>query len=234
MSSPFYLAGLWERSNEPLPVTCPFDNSEVGATWLAGDAEFERATVAAVAAAETMRRLPVYERAEILMRAHAELVARREEIGRVIAGEVGKALRDALAEADRGAQTFQAAAEEARRLGGEVIPMDFAPHGVGRLAFTRRYPIGPVAGISPFNFPFNLTAHKIAPAVAAGCPIRAQAGQEDAAVGVDPGRGPRPRPPAEGRAERAADVAGGGRPPRHRRSLQTADLHRITRRSAGR
>ena len=171
MSSPFYLAGAWERSNQPLPVTCPFDNSEVGATWLAGDAEFERATAAAVAAAGTMRRLPAYERAAILMRAHADLVARREEIGRTIAGEVGKALRDALAEADRGAQTFQVAAEEARRIGGEVIPMDLAPHGVGRVAFTRRYPIGPVAAISPFNFPFNLTAHKIAPAVAAGDPI---------------------------------------------------------------
>lgn len=171
MSSPFYLAGSWERSNQPLPVVCPFDNSAVGATWLAGDAEFERATAAAVAAAETMRRLPAYERAAILMRAHADLVARREEIGRTIAGEVGKALRDALAEADRGTQTFHVAAEEARRIGGEVIPMDLAPHGVGRVAFTRRYPIGPVAGISPFNFPFNLTAHKIAPAVAAGDPI---------------------------------------------------------------
>jgi glyceraldehyde-3-phosphate dehydrogenase (NADP+) len=171
MSTPFYLAGSWERSNQPLPVTCPFDNSEVGATWLAGDAEFERATSAAVAAAETMRRLPAYERAAILMRAHADLVARREEIGRTIAGEVGKALGDALTEADRGTQTFQVAAEEARRIGGEVIPMDLAPHGVGRFAFTRRYPIGPVAAISPFNFPFNLTAHKLAPAIAAGDPI---------------------------------------------------------------
>jgi acyl-CoA reductase-like NAD-dependent aldehyde dehydrogenase len=171
MPSPFYLAGSWERSSQPLPVTCPFDNSLVGATWLAGEAEFERATKAAVDAAPVMRKLPAYERAAILMRAHAELVARREEIGRTIAGEVGKALRDALAEADRGTQTFHVAAEEARRIGGEVIPMDLAPHGVGRVAFTRRYPIGPVAGISPFNFPFNLTAHKLAPAVAAGDPI---------------------------------------------------------------
>ena len=171
MSSPFYLAGAWERSNQPLPVTCPYDNSLVGTTWLAGEAEFERATKAAVAAAPVMRKLPAYERAAVLMRAHAELVARREEIGRAIAGEVGKALRDALAEADRGTQTFHVAAEEARRIGGDVIPMDLAPHGVGRVAFTRRYPIGPVAGISPFNFPFNLTAHKIAPAVAAGDPI---------------------------------------------------------------
>lgn len=171
MSTPFFLAGAWERSDEPLPVTCPYDNSRVGSTWLAGETEFERATAAAVAAAPVMRRLPAYERAAILMRAHAQLAARRDEIGRTIAGEAGKALRDALAEVDRGTQTFQAAAEEARRIGGEVIPMDLAPHGRGRVAFTRRYPIGPVAAISPFNFPFNLAAHKLAPAVAAGDPI---------------------------------------------------------------
>ena len=171
MNQPFFLAGVWGQSQQPLPVTCPYDNSVVATTWLAGDEEFERATRAAVDAAAVMRRVPAYERAAILMRAHAELVARREEIGRTIAGEAGKALRDALAEADRGTQTFQVAAEEARRIGGEVIPMDLAPHGRGRVAFTRRYPIGPIAGISPFNFPFNLTAHKLAPAIAAGNPI---------------------------------------------------------------
>jgi acyl-CoA reductase-like NAD-dependent aldehyde dehydrogenase len=171
MATPIYLAGSWLETSQPLRVTCPFDNSEVGSTWLAGDAEFERATSAAVSAAETMRRLPAYERAAILMRAHDAIVGRREEIARVIAGEAGKALKDARVEVDRGAQTFRAAADEARRIGGEVIPMDLAPHGRGRVAFTRRYPIGPVAAISPFNFPFNLTAHKLAPAVAAGNPI---------------------------------------------------------------
>lgn len=171
MTHPFFLAGSWRQSSEPLNVTCPYDNSLVGQTWLAGDSEFEEATQAAVEAAEVMRRLPAYERAAILMRAHADLVSRRDEIGRTIAGEAGKAIRDALGEADRGIQTFQVAAEEARRIGGEVIPMDLAPHGRGRVAFTRRYPIGPIAGISPFNFPFNLTAHKLAPAIAAGNPI---------------------------------------------------------------
>ena len=171
MTYPFFLAGSWRQSSELLNVTCPYDNSLVGQTWLAGDSEFEEATQAAVEAAEVMRRLPAYERAAILMRAHADLVSRRDEIGRTIAGEAGKAIRDALGEADRGIQTFQVAAEEARRIGGEVIPMDLAPHGRGRVAFTRRYPIGPIAGISPFNFPFNLTAHKLAPAIAAGNPI---------------------------------------------------------------
>jgi glyceraldehyde-3-phosphate dehydrogenase (NADP+) len=171
MSHPLFLAGSWEQSNQPLPVTCPYDNSVVGTTWLAGDAEFERATQAAVEAAAVMRRLPAYERAAILMRAHADLSARREEIARTIAGEAGKPIRDALGEADRGVQTFQVAAEEARRIGGEVIPMDLAPHGKGHVAFTRRYPLGPIAAISPFNFPFNLAAHKLAPAIAAGNPI---------------------------------------------------------------
>jgi glyceraldehyde-3-phosphate dehydrogenase (NADP+) len=171
MTHPYFLAGSWEQSNQPLPVTCPYDNSVVGTTWLAGDAEFERATQAAVEAAAIMRRLPAYERAAILMRAHADLAARRDEIGRTIAGEAGKAIRDARGEADRGIQTFQVAAEEARRIGGEVIPMDLAPHGKGHVAFTRRYPIGPIAAISPFNFPFNLAAHKLAPAIAAGNPI---------------------------------------------------------------
>ena len=171
MTYPFFLAGSWVQSNHPLQVTCPYDNSLVGQTWLAGDAELEAATRSAVEAAAVMRRMPAYERAAILMRAHADLVSRRDEIGRTIAGEAGKAIRDALGEADRGIQTFQVAAEEARRIGGEVIPMDLAPHGRGRVAFTRRYPIGPIAGISPFNFPFNLTAHKLAPAIAAGNPI---------------------------------------------------------------
>ena len=168
---PFFLAGAWERSAQPLEVVNPYNGSVVGTTWLAGDAEFERAAGAAVEAAAVMRALPAYERAAILMRAHADLVSRREEIGRTIAGEVGKAIRDALAEADRGAQTFHVAAEEARRIGGETIPMDLAPHGRKRVAFTRRFPIGPVAAISPFNFPFNLSAHKLAPAVAAGNPV---------------------------------------------------------------
>ena len=168
---PVLLAGSWEESATPLDVVNPYDGTVVASTFAAGEAELERATQAAVAAAPGMRRLAAYERAEILARAGDELRRRREEIGRTIAAEVGKAIRDALAEADRGVQTFQAAAEEARRIAGEEIPIDLAPHGKGRLAFTRRFPIGPVAAISPFNFPFNLAAHKLAPSIAAGNPV---------------------------------------------------------------
>jgi glyceraldehyde-3-phosphate dehydrogenase (NADP+) len=168
---PFFAAGRWEKSTTPLQVINPYDGSVVGRTWLGGDEAFEAATRAAVEAAGVMRRLPAYERSAILRRAFESIKARREEIGRTIAGEAGKALKDALAEADRGASTFEAASEEARRIEGVVIPMDLAPHGKGRIAFTRRYPIGPIAAISPFNFPFNLSAHKLAPAIAAGNPV---------------------------------------------------------------
>ena len=168
---PFFLAGEPARSSMPLDVINPYDNSVVGRTWLAGDAEFDRAADAAVAAAPVMRAMPAYQRAAILQAASAEMKRRRDEIARTLAGEAGKAIRDATGETDRAALTFEAAAHEARQIQGEVIPMDLAAHGTGRIAITRRFPIGPVAAISPFNFPLNLSAHKIAPAIAAGNPI---------------------------------------------------------------
>jgi acyl-CoA reductase-like NAD-dependent aldehyde dehydrogenase len=168
---PFYLAGRWTQSVDPLPVTSPWDDAPVGSTWLAGDADVESAIAAAVSAAPTMGGLPAYERGAILARASAVLTRRREEIGRTLAGEAGKPIRDALTEVDRAAATFHVASEEARRLGGEVIPLDLAPHGKGRFGIMRRFPLGPVSAISPFNFPLNLSAHKLAPAVAAGNPI---------------------------------------------------------------
>ena len=168
---PFYLAGQWERSGNALPVTNPFDDSPVAGTWLAGDAEVERAIAAAAGAAPAMRQMPAFERAAILAKVSTILARRRDEIGRALAGEAGKPIRDALTEVDRAAMTFHVAGEEARRIGGEVIPLDLAAHGKGRIAIVRRFPIGPVAAISPFNFPLNLSAHKLAPAVAAGNPV---------------------------------------------------------------
>lgn len=168
---PFYLAGRPERSAQPLEIRNPFDNAIVGRTWLAGDAEFDRAADSAVSAVPAMRQLPAFERAAILMRTSAAILERKETIARVLAGEAGKAIRDARAETERAAMTFHVAAEEARRLSGEVIPLELAPHGTGRFGVVRRVPVGPVAAISPFNFPLNLTAHKIAPAIAAGNPI---------------------------------------------------------------
>lgn len=168
---PFCLAGQPGRSSSSIDVVNPYDNSIVGRTWLAGDDEFDRAADAAVAAAPAMRALPAFERAAILMRVSEALRARRDEVARTLAGEAGKAIRDATGEVERASMTFHVAAEEARRIGGEVVPMDLAAHGTGRIAIVRRFPIGPVAAISPFNFPLNLSAHKLAPAIAAGNPI---------------------------------------------------------------
>lgn len=157
-----------KQAAEELEVRNPYDGSVVGRVPVAGPAAFDRAADAAVAGAPRMAELPAHERAAILMRVSAALAADRDAIARTLAAEAGKPLKDAFVETDRAAMTFQVAAEEARRLSGEVIPMDLAPHGEGRIGIVRRFPIGPVAAISPFNFPLNLSAHKLAPAIAAG------------------------------------------------------------------
>ena len=126
---------------------------------------------AAVAAFEHTRVLPAYERGQALREISNGIKARREELGRLISLEAGKPIRDALVEVDRATLTFRLGAEEAERMVGEVIPLDLMASSKGRVGITRRFPIGPVAGISPFNFPLNLAAHKVAPAIAAGCSI---------------------------------------------------------------
>ena len=115
--------------------------------------------------------LPLWRRAEILDRAADSLRARNEEFARTIAEEAAKPIKTARAEAARAVSTFTFAAAEARRLTGEMVPIDAADVGEGKLAFTLRVPIGVVGAISPFNFPLNLVAHKVAPAIAAGCPV---------------------------------------------------------------
>ena len=168
---PYFIGGKESRSGRTLEVVNPYDGSAVGQTWLAGDLEFEAAASAAVGAAGPMRDLAAFERAEILGRISRLLAENRDDVARTLAGEVGKPIRDALTETDRAVMTFQVAAEEARRIGSELLPLDLAPHARGRMGILRRVPIGPVAAISPFNFPLNLSAHKIAPAIAAGNPI---------------------------------------------------------------
>ena len=157
-----------ERRPPELEVRNPYDNSTVAKVPLADDRAFDRAADAAVAAWPVMARMPAYERAALLMRVSAAIAADRNGIARTLAAEAGKPLKDALVETDRATMTFHVAADEARRLSGEVLPMDLAPHGTGRIGIVRRFPIGPIAAISPFNFPLNLSAHKLAPAIAAG------------------------------------------------------------------
>ncbi len=169
---PIYLAGRWVDSPDPLEVTNPADPSTpAGSTFHATEAQYEEAVEAAVAAFEVTRKLPAYERGRILREISGGIKARREELGRLIALEAGKPIRDALTEVDRAVLTFRLGAEEAERMVGEVIPLDLMASSKDRVGITRRFPIGPIAGISPFNFPLNLAAHKVAPAIASGNPI---------------------------------------------------------------
>ncbi len=169
---PIFLAGRWVESPDPLVVTNPADPSTpAGSTFHATEAQYEEAVQAAVAAFEVTRKLPAYERGRILREVSAGLQARREELGRIIALEAGKPIRDALIEVDRATLTFRLGAEEAERMTGELIPLDLLPSSRDRVGITRRFPIGPIAAISPFNFPLNLAAHKLSPAIASGNPI---------------------------------------------------------------
>jgi glyceraldehyde-3-phosphate dehydrogenase (NADP+) len=169
---PIYLAGRWVESPDRLVVDNPARaGTPVGATYNATPEQYEEAVTAAVAAFERTRRMPAFERSAALRKISAGIQGRRDEIGRLIALESGKPIRDALTEVDRGILTFRIGAEEAERIGGELIPLDLNAASRGRTGITRRFPIGPIAAISPFNFPLNLAAHKLAPAIASGNPI---------------------------------------------------------------
>jgi glyceraldehyde-3-phosphate dehydrogenase (NADP+) len=167
-----FLAGRWVDSPDLLTIQNPARPGEpVGLTYQATPEQYEEAVQAAVAAFEVTRKLPAYERAATLRSISTGIAARREELGRLIALEAGKPIRDALVEVDRATLTFRLGAEEAERIGGELMPLDLMASSKGRIGITRRFPVGPVAAISPFNFPLNLAAHKLAPAIAAGCSI---------------------------------------------------------------
>ena len=161
--------GEWIETGDWLEVRSPYSGEAVGRVAKAGAGEAQRAVDAAARALETP--LPAHERAAILDRTAALVEARREEIAQTICAEAGKPIRTARVEAERAASTYTCAAVEARKLAGEMIPMEAAQAGEGKLAFTLRRPVGVVGAISPFNFPCNLVAHKLAPALAAGCPV---------------------------------------------------------------
>jgi glyceraldehyde-3-phosphate dehydrogenase (NADP+) len=169
---PIFLAGRWVESPDVLEIANPADaDNPAGSTYNATEAQYDEAVEAAVAAFEVTRHLPAYERSRILHEISSGIRGRREELGRLIALEAGKPIRDALVEVDRASLTFRLGAEEAERMTGELIPLDLLPSSKDRIGITRRFPIGPIAGISPFNFPLNLAAHKLAPAIASGNPI---------------------------------------------------------------
>lgn len=165
------VAGRWIRTGDAVEVRSPYDESPVAVVHRAGPNELEAAMAAATRAFETTRRMPSWKRAEILERISAGIAARREEFARTIALEAGKPIRTARVEADRAIFTFKVAAEEAKRIYGEIVSLDWVPGTEGRIGYVRRVPIGPILGITPFNFPLNLVVHKVAPALAAGNPI---------------------------------------------------------------
>ena len=163
------IGGKWIETGEWIVIRSPYSGEVVGRVPKAGASETRRAIDAAEAA---MREpLPAHRRAEILVRVAGLLGRRHDEVARTISDEAGKPMKAARVEAARGMSTYTMAAVEARRLAGEVVPMDASQAGEGKLAFTLRIPIGVVGAISPFNFPLNLVAHKIASALAAGCAV---------------------------------------------------------------
>ena len=168
---PIYLAGEFVRAGTPLEVRDPATGERVATTWQAGPVELERATQAAVEAFATTRRMASYERRDVLAHVAERIVQEADDLAELLSRESGKPIRDAAAEVARGALTFRTAAEEALRINGEWLALDWTAANRGRSGIVRRYAIGPVAAISPFNFPLNLAAHKVAPAIAAGCSI---------------------------------------------------------------
>src|SRR5260221_5932191 len=166
---PLLIAGEWVETGEWVDVRSPFDGSLVGRVVRGGPAEARRAVDAAELA---MREpLPAHKRAEVLVRVAGALGRRADEAAVLISGEAGKAKKAARVEVERVMSTYTMAAVQARTLTGQTVPMDASQAGEGKLAFTVRVPIGIVGAISPFNFPLTLVAHKIAPALAAGCAV---------------------------------------------------------------
>jgi acyl-CoA reductase-like NAD-dependent aldehyde dehydrogenase len=168
---PALVAGRPVETGDTAVVRSPFDDSAVAVVDRAGPEQVEAAIAAAIEAFETTRKLASHERASILERISGLIAERRDELARTIALEAGKPLKTARIEAERAAFTFKVAAEESKRIYGEIVPLDWIPGTEGRIAQVRRVPLGPIAGITPFNFPLNLVAHKVAPALAAGNPI---------------------------------------------------------------
>ncbi len=166
---PLLIGGERVETGEWTEVRSPYSGEVVGRIAKGGAAEARRALDAAAAALASP--LPAHERARILDATAQLLAERQEEAAQLISSEAGKPLKAARVEAQRAVSTYPFAAVEARKLSGETVPMDASAAGAGKLAFTMRLPIGVIGAISPFNFPLNLVAHKIAPALAAGCPV---------------------------------------------------------------
>ncbi|MGZ9583145.1 aldehyde dehydrogenase family protein [Paenibacillus marinisediminis] len=168
MKRDLFINGQWKEAARYEALYSPYSGEWIADVGYASEAETEEAIQAAEAGAEKMARMPAHQRTAILNRAVDILEERKEELARLLALEAAKPLKTARGEIARTIQTYKFSAMEASRIHGETVPLDAAPGGEGRIAYTIRKPIGVVAAITPFNFPFNLVAHKVGPAIAAG------------------------------------------------------------------
>ncbi|MGA3160949.1 MAG: aldehyde dehydrogenase family protein [Terracidiphilus sp.] len=167
----FLLCGKEWTEGEALEVRSPWDQGLVGRVTVATRADARQAVHHAVASLRRLRALPRWKRREILEDVAAALIEQKERFAQLMVAEAGKPIRLARAEVDRAVLTFKIAAEVLSQLGGETIPLDVMEGNEGRWGLVQRFPVGPVLAITPFNFPLNLVAHKVAPALAAGCPV---------------------------------------------------------------
>jgi glyceraldehyde-3-phosphate dehydrogenase (NADP+) len=163
-----FINGEWKESRDVREIKSPYDRTAVGKVHFAAKEQIEEALAAAHSAFQKTRRLSSYERSAALDKISAGIKARREELARSITLQSAKIIRDARTEVDRAVMAFDIASEEAKRLGGELIPLDLIPQTAKRWGLARRFPVGVVTAITPFNFPLNLVAHKVAPALATG------------------------------------------------------------------
>jgi acyl-CoA reductase-like NAD-dependent aldehyde dehydrogenase len=167
----FFVDGKWIEEGDPVEIRAPYDGAVIASVFQGRREHAEAAIAAAVKAFGTTRRLPAFERQRVLRRVSENIAERKQEFSRTMAQEAGKPIKAARTEVERAIFTFNVAAEESTRIYGEYLPLDWQEFTAGRWGIVRRFPLGPIAGITPFNFPLNLVAHKVAPAIAAGCPL---------------------------------------------------------------
>ncbi|WP_346774034.1 aldehyde dehydrogenase family protein [Brevibacillus sp. SYP-B805] len=168
MKKAFYIAGEWREGTVYAPLHAPYSGERIAEIPQADERTVDQAIASAQEAAYAMRRMPAHQRAAILEKISRLFEERLEEAARIIALEAGKPIKTARGEVIRTIQTYKFAAEEAKRIHGETVPLDAAIGGEGRVAYTVREPLGVIGAITPFNFPMNLVAHKVGPALAAG------------------------------------------------------------------
>jgi len=167
-TSRFLVGGEWRASSRTKPVVNPYDNKTVGEVYQASPKDIEEAIASAASTFHITRQLPSYERAAALSFVANQIERRKVDFSRLITRETGKPISFSRAEVERAILTFTLASEEAKRIEGSVLPFDLAEHSRGRFGMVRRFPIGPIGAITPFNFPINLVAHKVGPAIASG------------------------------------------------------------------